>query len=432
MSARGPSIGPRAALLFLAPLWAFRLDDAPEEPARLRVAFEDSVAPLLRPPETAIAAPTRGAPLVAAPGDRIVADLVLRLPLTPPPGVQQERALNGFRGTATGYADLGERPTYPLQVTMIRPGGPGTSYRATLELPPWMAPGVYDIEVVGRAFSERQERALVVRRGSVGAFELEAPVADWTAFGATARRAVLSGAAVAFIRAGIARGGPPAEAHAAFARALDGVGLATAVRPSPDDLARDGASFRRRIGPIRWADDTPAEAFRQVRIADVLHRDGAIENDGDRPAKATVHVATREPSALVVDGREARPTAVALTGDLEAPGVLRTYEIRLPPRSHARIGLVRQSVRGTPVAIEAPQVATVGERVTLATPGERGAVGWSLGDESIAAGPRVRHQFLRLGRHDVRVATARADGSVTTATAKLNVETRVEQGCSAE
>jgi len=72
-------------------------------------------------------------------------------PLTPPPGVQQEKALAGWYvelvGTDTIALD-GARHHYRLRVADVRPDGHSTLvYRPTVRLPPWVAPGTYDLEV---------------------------------------------------------------------------------------------------------------------------------------------------------------------------------------------------------------------------------------------------------------------------------------------
>ncbi len=72
----------------------------------------------------------------------------------------------------------------------------------------------------------------------------------------------------------------------------------------------------------------------------------------------------------------------------------------------------------------------MGQEVELVALGAKGAGGWDLGDERMAAGPRAQHRFARLGPHRVRFVLARPDGSVARAETTLRVRTWVREGCS--
>ncbi|MBX3251259.1 MAG: hypothetical protein KF901_29040 [Myxococcales bacterium] len=102
-----------------------------------------------RPGEDRLLYPRPGLPAVLSAGQRLTTRVHLAAPLTPPPGVQQERALSGWGATLHGRATMA-RPEvehrYALRVDDIRVDGQGGPvYRASVDLPPWVAPGTYDL-----------------------------------------------------------------------------------------------------------------------------------------------------------------------------------------------------------------------------------------------------------------------------------------------
>lgn len=417
---------------------AFRLDPPPPEPVALEARVEDTAVPLVRVPDTALVTPSPGAPIVVQPGGAFWIDIVVRIPLTPPPGVQQERALNDFAAVATGTADLGERPVVPLPVTKIRPGGAqATHYRAVVEVPGWMPEGVWDLAVTGRGFDGGASRALLVRRGAIGvvtttAAELLQPE--------RARAIALSGALVALVPTGIATAPEEGDVHARFVAALEGVGLATVVRPSPADRANGAGSFRRLVAPLSFrgpalADGAwtePAAAF-AVTVRDVARVGDAVVNRGASAARVVLRVASAAPSHLTADGRVVPPRTVDLAGTLDQPTVLRTYVLDVPPSGRRVLQLEPATVTTSAVALEVPRRVDVGDAVPLRPrePGPRpSSTAWSFDDESFAAGERVRHRFTRLGRHDVLLVRAGPDGAVARGRARVRVDTAVRGGCS--
>lgn len=95
--------------------------------------------------------PRPGLPAVARPGERLTTRVRLAAPLTPPPGVQQEKALRGWSASLEGrstWRTEGAEHRYPLRVADVRPDTRGSSvFRASIDLPPWMAPGTYDLVI---------------------------------------------------------------------------------------------------------------------------------------------------------------------------------------------------------------------------------------------------------------------------------------------
>lgn len=93
--------------------------------------------------------PRPGFPAVVRAGQRLTARVRLAAPLTPPPGVQQEKALRGWsatlEGRATWQAPRAEH-RHPLRVADVRPDTRvSTVFRASVDLPPWLPPGTYDL-----------------------------------------------------------------------------------------------------------------------------------------------------------------------------------------------------------------------------------------------------------------------------------------------
>jgi len=102
--------------------------------------------------------PRAGLPAVVAAGDTLVVRARLSLPLTPPPGVQQPRALEGFEAELAGHAHVlsGRRveQTTRVEVVNVRPEGPSSlRYRLALPVPAWMAPGTYDLRLRAKGAS---------------------------------------------------------------------------------------------------------------------------------------------------------------------------------------------------------------------------------------------------------------------------------------
>ncbi len=99
------------------------------------------------PTRTRLLYPRPGLPALVRPGEKIVARVQVPVPLTPPPGVQQPKALRGWRAELIGQGRVVEPPAehrYALRVEDVRTDADLTLvYRATVRVPPWVAPGTY-------------------------------------------------------------------------------------------------------------------------------------------------------------------------------------------------------------------------------------------------------------------------------------------------
>ncbi|MFK7999783.1 MAG: hypothetical protein AB8H86_09305 [Polyangiales bacterium] len=102
--------------------------------------------------ETAVLYPRPGLAALLHGGETLVTRVRLATPLTPPPGHQQEKALRGWSVELLGRAGRITRSNvehrYTLRVSDVRPDSrAGLVYRASIPIPPWVAPGTYDVRL---------------------------------------------------------------------------------------------------------------------------------------------------------------------------------------------------------------------------------------------------------------------------------------------
>lgn len=101
--------------------------------------------------ETRVLYPRPGLAALLHGGETLVTRVRLATPLTPPPGHQQEKALRGWSVELLGRAlplDARAEHRYSLRVSDVRPDSrAGLVYRASIPVPPWVAPGTYDVRI---------------------------------------------------------------------------------------------------------------------------------------------------------------------------------------------------------------------------------------------------------------------------------------------
>jgi hypothetical protein len=143
-----------------------------------RVQADDWLAVLPDPnaehsgtPQLALVYPQTDLPALVSAGDALSVRLQLPAALTPPPGVQQERALRGFSAELIGAGiELGGEHSqrYVLPIWAIRPdAGTTLIYRVRLAVPAYAAPGTYAIALRTPFGERRAERAVrVLARGA--------------------------------------------------------------------------------------------------------------------------------------------------------------------------------------------------------------------------------------------------------------------------
>lgn len=187
--------------------------------------------------ETAVLYPRPGLAALLHGGETLVTRVRLATPLTPPPGHQQEKALRGWSVELLGRAgrlipesndlDLAQRVglhhvehRYELRVSDIRPDSrAGLVYRASIPIPPWVAPGTYDVRLKAPGTREHMVAVAslrVLRPGAEPRVQRlpndatreqlsrisDAPVDVWFSEGSEALRSPLQGQGVPWVDLG--------------------------------------------------------------------------------------------------------------------------------------------------------------------------------------------------------------------------------------
>lgn len=126
---------------------------------------EPEALPLTR--QAQLLYPTPGVPSFVAGGGEIVLRFRVRRAMTPPPGIQQHHILAGWRAQLHGRGLLptqqaSKTASYELLPYQIRPEDSGFIYRLRFKLPPFVSPGVYDLELEGPGIHDSRPRAVRV------------------------------------------------------------------------------------------------------------------------------------------------------------------------------------------------------------------------------------------------------------------------------
>ncbi len=314
------------------------------------------------PADRPLVRPATGSPAVVDAGREVVALVRLRHGLTPPPGIQQGRALRPWSAevhqVVLAHAPGGPAELrYDAPVTEVRPAaaGYGLDYRVRIRVPAWVAPGRYTLRLVGPGLLVDEPDAIDVRLGGIAASE--AP-------------AVAQSRAVAAATTGP---GSPAANEAIEVRC---------ARSAPN------------------APGTPPEVVRLVLPAGPAWR---VFRAGGPVSPRAVH------SAFTPTGG-AYPRAVLL--DLPAEECAPAIVGSLPP-AFVVTSDPSSALPHAPTFTLAPARPVVASPVRLAANAPRGAVEpiafvWDLGDRDSARGRVIDHTFL--GRGPFRVGLTLVDG----------------------
>jgi hypothetical protein len=418
-------------------------------------------------PRFEIAYPRAGLPALVAAGDRLIARAYVPSPLTPPPGVQQPRALDGWGAALIGRA-APDVHRYPLEVVDVRPDGASTLlYRAAIAIPAWVAPGTYDLELRAPGGDGRAQGAVRVLQAGAP------PRVSWLD---TPDRLVEPGNAALPVDVWVQSPSAPALArplptapHPAAAPRLDPQLPALALRiggallviggcrsqpgafeaevaavlarehrtrielPAPPQPGlREAWGLRARAWPAagslrvtRGADGSVqidvAESFAEIaELALLIERDPGLPVQVSGAAAPPVFYPASEISGAAVPARVLQLRVAAGGGARVAPG----------PRPAADLGYVLHVL---------PQPAYSGARVQLALTRARGAsaaaglrVAWRFDALRTAFGPaQVEQRFLPLGQQRVHALALAADGRAQRVRGAVRVETARASGCSA-
>lgn len=222
------------------------------------------VAAVSGPSSGRIVSPTEESPVRLEAGAAFSATVRLRLPLTPPPGVQQPRAWKGWEIRLSRRVQVtldGASPVlqFPARLVRIRPVE-GDRYSVTAETAAWIPPGRYDLEIDGPGFEGLSAAAIVLSdSGEEGA----ADQGEWRMRGEhtveLARRGAGRGPMV--LEVSVPAGGPGVRATASVGegsppRPLELIGATWTTAPGPD-----GSGSARLL---RFGIDLPGEAQRDT------------------------------------------------------------------------------------------------------------------------------------------------------------------------
>jgi hypothetical protein len=444
-------------------------------------------AQTVTPGRMAILYPRPGLPAVVAQGERLVTRVRVPSGLTPPPGIQQDRALVGWSADLLGEGIPIEdraRHRYALRVVDVRPDGPSSLvYRASILVPHWAAPGTYGLRMTAPGGGHAVAGSVrVVARGETPRIGLVRPAFD---------SAEAPADALARISAALAR--LPADVW--LAPDHPGLRAALAHAPMPDD-----GEVPEPVVPLLLVPDDPnalaivlrhgEDAFvfgscdgRFVRFdeqvdgilgAERLRRrtiDAGAFPDAGRFAWLDAEGSFAIPAAGAVTASVAGGTlAVAVSADHPASVLVtavalsdgRAIELgRTPPAGDAAhsfypatpvgsvgfpravalrfevpsgaLARVRRGERtGLDLGLRAdPPETETGLPVTLRAEPSRPVafVGWQLEEDVTAVGPEATRAYGPIGAHRVHAFAIASDGASARADTVVEVRTREVTGC---
>jgi hypothetical protein len=409
---------------------------------------------------------------VVAQGDLLVTRVQVPTGLTPPPGIQQSRALHGWDAELVGHglALDGAQFRYAVRVVDVRADGASTLiYRAAIRLPAWIAPGVYslrlaapggvDVAVAAVRVIDRghEPRVAVVRVPSDLDAAAIATLVDrlspldvdvWLLLGA--------GATVARLlqHRPIPASGPAAPLPAVVVWS-SAVAASVVLRaegslwsfggchpPALSDGSRDALAAQQGL-PFRQFDETEAEPA--AAHATWLSGDGGFalpEADANMIARTSAGVALRGAATVPVrvnvalpldgrriDGASAVWPAINLHPTSAPPAIVVAMRAE-PARS---VVLARGTASAfEPTAVAHPRRTESGQRVRIAIDADRplSMTAWELGDDVTSVGPAVEHAFMGAGQHEVHAWVVARDGAAARLAIPVDVDIWVAQGCS--
>ena len=439
------------------------------------------------PPRFELVYPRPGLPALVSAGEALITRVRVPSPLTPPPGVQQPRALLGWRAELAGHAlpldaavtdELAARAQrYVLEVIDVRPDGASTLlYPAAIPIPAWIAPGTYDLALwapaAAGACSRRCGCSRPARSRAWRGSAPQRPASSRTS--ARPRSRSMSGCAPRARRrnrrrARIRRRAPmldPARRGAGAARRVPAVGrrrlrLATEAfdaevasvmareqrkrmsrrrRQVPTDgnlgrraarvaCARDLARAAQRAAPPKLASSLRSERGPSSRCRSPRARARRSRSAASRPRPART---TRRARSRVASCRRARSRLRVAAGERAAIHPRRRPAPR--PRTHCASSRSRPGAR-TRAALARGGSPRRGARGALARAARRwpscASRGGSIPLHTAFGAAQVEHRFLPLGAQRVYALAIAADGRVQRLRGDVRVETARASGCRA-
>ena len=262
----------------------------------------------------------------------MAATVALRLPLTPPPGVQQPKIWEGWsvilsRKVDRPAATAPDRLEYPCRILRIRPAEGGL-YRITARIPPWVPEGVYDLGISGPGFEDRARSSIrvlaeKVEKGDRCAITVTIP-ADWPAASVSLEGREISPVKVSWAGAFPETGEGPRVlvfdgADAGGCASAGGSLEIRAAKPSPRAEFRISVSpWEGVLDPVRWY-SLFLQGGDQVLDAGVVWDFGDGEWGAGRRVKHRWMFAKEARVKAFAFGRRGDVRAVARTLDVARP-----------------------------------------------------------------------------------------------------------------
>jgi hypothetical protein len=378
--------------------------------------------------------PRLGFPAVVEAGDRLVARVRVPSGLTPPPGMQQDRALHGWSAELVGQT--GERidgleNRYDLRVVDVRPdGGSSLVYRASILVPAWAAPGTYSLALSAPGGSETTTSSVRIIEVGATARLARADESIWswspTYTGPPSRKVdVFLVSSASDLEREHGRGDPP---------------VALVVESEPPNIAlRLGADRLLVLGEC----DTAA-----VRFGDAV---SGIERREHRRPLSLVRALTATSGTQLLDGAPLEPgleytevypldyaasfgdgvdvtffPATAFHASTARPAI--AARIRVRDSNIANRRLTRANLEAPSIVFEPAEPEAGPVRMRLSSSGFD-LVAWQLDEDTTLVGPEITHSFATVGVHEIRALAIRPDGAAVLASAALEIHAQRAEGC---
>ncbi|MEM6954947.1 MAG: MYXO-CTERM sorting domain-containing protein [Myxococcota bacterium] len=351
------------------------------------------------PGEHALLYPRPGLPALLRAGGDLRARIRVPVPLTPPPGRQQEKALRGWSAELVGRSVvLGGEHRYVLRVADLRHEGRGRVLRVRLPVPAWVAPGTYDLR-------------------------LQSPGTPW----------LRSAASVRVVRAaprwGVARGpmeGADAPIDVWLWRAREMGGGFPIEAPwfdpsGPSAHLRVGAEVK-VFGACDDADAAPSPPATPASSLALRHVDGTFTV----PSNAELTVVLRAGTGLRLEG-DARILGAWPATAIHRPGHQPSTAFRIA----ARGDFVASEVPGDGPILPHLRSVGAGMAVLEGSSAPYRAVSWEEDRSAYGDGDRSELAFERAGDQAVHVWVAGRQGRTTRGTLRTHLPTERPGGCSA-
>ena len=437
-------------------------------------------ATVVEPGRMAILYPRPGLPAVVAQGDRLVTRVRVPSGLTPPPGIQQDRALVGWDAQLVGAGtaiDPAAEHRYPLRVVDVRPdGGSSLVYRATILVPHWAAPGTYGLRLSAPGGSDAMPGSVrIISRGAAPRIALarfDAPAENENAEQRLARIAAL----VAHVPADVFVTADDPALRAALAHAetrpmapmlllpTDADSLAVVLRHGDDAAFVLGrceggyVSFDAQVEGVMREENRSARPLDRARLPEAGRfawldaPERALSFGREPPAEAdlegealTLKVAPDHPgpatfTVVVPDDGRATEIAGAADGSIawypatpvrsveSSPSLAARFLVAPGATAHVRRG------EGEPLSLSLsaqPEDPETGSPVALRASPSRpvGIVAWRLDEDVTAVGEEAGRAYGPLGLHRIHALAIAPDGVADRAETTIHVRTQEATGC---